>query len=468
MMTISIQTLGCKLNQLESEALAEAFEKEGFRLVSGDDGADLYIINTCTVTSKAEQKARRIIRKAYRDYPESCVIITGCYAQLKPEELAKIENASTGSGTASNTEQKRIFVVSGDHKSRILDLPKFIMQSAVSPWEIPLAMERWMQHDDDIALEDRFRFNANSFSNHSRAFLKIQDGCNNACTFCAVHFARGKSVSLDSDELLRRLQALEARGYGEAVLTGVNINQYDDGKNNFSRLLNILLEGTNRIALRISSIEPDLINADFLDVIAHPRIRPHFHLSVQSGSDAILKTMRRRYTAQQVLHAIEKLREVKDDPFIACDIICGFPGEDDKAFDETFTLCEQAAFSWIHAFPFSPRPGTDAARLPHHVPERTSVLRVERLIQLAEKTREEYIKRNVGRCVDIIIENHAEKSAYAAGITENYLRVSIPLSGNEVLKPGMTVRGKIISPFNSEDTDDARIDAAAAFIHSFR
>ncbi len=480
MMTVSVQTLGCKLNQLESEAIAEAFAKEGFRVVSRNDvsgadaassagadadieaGADLYIINTCTVTSKAEQKARRMIRKAYRDFPLSCVIITGCYAQLKSAELEHID-IQNGNSDFRADAQKRIFVVSGDKKSGILDLPNYIMQSLVSPWELPFALKHWIENDTVTFPHGRFRFNANSFSSHSRAFLKIQDGCNNACTFCAVHLARGKSVSLASEELLVRLRTLEEKGFGEAVLTGVNINQYDDGKNDFPSLLNVLLEGTNRVALRLSSIEPDLITPPFLESIKHSRIRPHFHLSVQSGSDAVLKAMGRRYTADHVLKAVEKLREAKDDPFLACDIISGFPGEDDKAFAETYTLCEEAAFSWVHAFPYSPRPETAAARLPNRIPERTAVFRVQRLISLAEKGRSEYIKRNIGRQLDVIIEDNTAEStgALSVGLTENYLRASIQHSGAKTLKPGTTVRCRIISPYTRSQSDDSRIDVTA-------
>jgi threonylcarbamoyladenosine tRNA methylthiotransferase MtaB len=462
MITVSVQTLGCKLNQLESEALAEAFEKAGFRLVSGVAGADLYIINTCTVTSKAEQKARRIIRKAYRDFPESCVIITGCYAQLKPNELTDLDHQSAKNDSSANLA-KRIFVVSGDKKSKILDLPNAIMHSLVSSYELSSILERWILHDGEIIPEDRFRFNANSFSNHSRAFLKIQDGCNNACTFCAVHLARGKSISLASQELVSRLQTLEKLGFGEAVLTGVNINQYNDGKNDFPRLLTLLLEGTKHISLRISSLEPDLIHSDFLEVLSHPRIRPHFHLSVQSGSDAILKKMGRKYMAYQVLDAIEQVRKVKDDPFFACDIICGFPGENDAAFEETFALCEQANVSWIHAFPYSPRPGTAAAKLPHHIPERIAVERVERLIALAEKNRSNYIKRTIGKKLEVIIEDNTENTTQAVGITENYLRALIPLSGNQTLNAGTSILCRIISPCNSENTNDSRIDVLATW-----
>jgi threonylcarbamoyladenosine tRNA methylthiotransferase MtaB len=397
-----------------------------------------------------------MIRKACRDYPEACVIITGCYVQLKQKELEEIEN---------RIASKRTFVVSGDNKSRILDLPKHLTQTAVSHWELSSVLEDWFLNKAEVHPEDRFRFHASSFSNHSRAFLKIQDGCNNACTFCAVHFARGKSVSLAAEELLRRLQDLEAHGYGEAVLTGVNINQYFDGKHNFAHLLTVLLNGTKRIALRLSSIEPDLISADFLQAISHARIRPHFHLSVQSGSDAVLTLMGRKYTKQQVLDAIETLREAKDDPFIACDIISGFPGEDDSAFEETVSLCEKADFSWIHAFPFSPRPGTAAANLPHHVPERIAVERVERLILLAKKGREDYIQRNVGKQLDVIVEDNSADSAHIVGMSENYLRVLI--SQPNLLKPGTTIPCKIISSYKSEKetdakNDDSRIDAIAS------
>jgi threonylcarbamoyladenosine tRNA methylthiotransferase MtaB len=264
-----IQTLGCKLNQLESEAITDSFLRSDFVQFSADEdqikkSPSFIIINTCTVTSKADQKARRVIRKALREYPESCVLVTGCYAQLNREDLLKLDNG----------KKKRLFVIK---KDRIIDLPNHCNGSE----EPDRLLENFTGSGQT---EERvFQSNPQRFSAHTRSFLKIQDGCDNRCTYCAIRLARGPSVSLKADEVLSRLQILE-KNHGEAVLTGVNISQYCDKKSNINLagLLDILLKGTEKISLRLSSLAPDSVSEELAYILSDKRIRAHFHLSIQS------------------------------------------------------------------------------------------------------------------------------------------------------------------------------------------
>jgi threonylcarbamoyladenosine tRNA methylthiotransferase MtaB len=414
-------------------------------------GPDILLVNTCTVTSKAEQKARRIIRKALRDYPQALLIVTGCYAQVEQERLGALETEACG--TAG-----RLFVVSGDQKSILLDLPRMLSElpDGVAGWRAdPAAVLSTLLSPRTAATrppsmsQERFRFIPGDFSFHSRAFLKIQDGCDKHCTYCRVRLARGPSVSLEAEQVLSALQALEARGYGEAVLTGVNISRYcAPGELDLAGLLGCLLEGTEHIRLRLSSLEPGPelagMKRDFFTVLAHPRIRPHVHLSVQSGSPRILEKMGRLYTPQDIEGWVRRFRSVKDDPFVAGDIITGFPGETEDAFGETYELCRRIGFTWIHAFPYSPRPGTEAYRFREPVSEREAVARVERLLALGRQGRRSYIEGWVGRTVEAVIEAYKpEAPGTAAGVSENYLKLLITLPQGAAPSPGSLVRCRI-------------------------
>jgi threonylcarbamoyladenosine tRNA methylthiotransferase MtaB len=452
MVSVSIQTLGCKLNQLESEAIAEAFKREGFRVLDGpvQDGADITVINTCTVTSKAEQKARRIIRKALKDNPQACVVVTGCYAQLDREIIRSMEQETAGPG-----REGRLFVVTGDAKARLLDLPGFLRDAP--PPELGLLLDAWNTGALAAPGEagDAFRFTVRDFSFHSRAFLKIQDGCDSACSYCRVSLARGSSVSLSADVALERLRALEEGGYGEAVLTGVNLNQYRwDGKD-LGLLLDYLIAGTNRIRLRLSSLEPEGFSSLF-QVLADKRIRPHFHLSVQSGSGAVLDRMRRPYNPGDVERAVHRLRKLQEDPFLACDIITGFPGETIDDFERTLDLCRRLDFAWIHAFPYSRRPGTEAWHFRESVPERETVRRVESLFCLARQNRAAYINRWQGRVVEAVVQGGSPRFCRGSVLTENYLRLALRLDGKSSPVAGSLVRCRIGEPFGAADT---RFDA---------
>jgi threonylcarbamoyladenosine tRNA methylthiotransferase MtaB len=469
MVSVSVYTLGCKVNHLESEAIAHAFRVQGFRVLpwdraSEEPGADILVFNTCTVTSKAEQKARRVIRKALRDHPHAVLMVTGCYAQVAPEAL----DALGKEGDALDTN--RLVVVSGDTKSLLLDLPGFLAKTM--PEAVALvSLSQWLREKEasQTPATERFRFMPGDFSLHSRASVKIQDGCDNHCSYCRVRLARGRSVSLEADQIRAALQALEAKGYGEAVLTGVNITQYRDtgiyrGALHLGALLRYLLAGTERIRLRLSSLEPEGLTEDLLAVLGHPRIRPHFHLSLQSGSPKILEQMGRRYTPEDVEKGIRRLRAVKDDPFLGCDIITGFPGETEEAFEETYALCRRSDFAWIHAFPYSPRPGTAAYTYPGTVREEDAVLRVERLGTLGRAGRQAYSRRWQGRDVEAILEASKESNPpFIPAVSDNYLKLLVPFPDQEPPPWGSAIRCRI-GTLPDRGEEFSRFDALGEYL----
>jgi threonylcarbamoyladenosine tRNA methylthiotransferase MtaB len=482
-----VYTLGCKLNQLESESIAGAFSAAGFSVVPwnetlraedvpGEPG--ILVINTCTVTSRSEQKARRVIRKALRDFPRSCVLVTGCYAQVGAAALEQLE----GEGGIAAGPGKRLFVIPGGLKGEILDLPPFLAGkkppdgAPPSLRELRAQVESWAAGLSPVNSlpasaagdGDSFRFSPAAFSFHSRAFLKVQDGCDNRCAYCLVRIARGKSRSLGAAEALAALKRLEAGGFGEAVLTGVNLSQYRSalpGAAGLPGLLEYLLEGTERIRIRLSSIEPGVFSPRFIRALSHERVRPHFHLSLQSGSDLVLKRMGRVYRASEAMEGIAQLRAARDDPFLACDIIAGFPGETAGEFEKTWEFCRNAGFAWIHAFPFSPRPGTPARDFPDPVCEREAGRRAGRLGALARRSRTEYLNRWMGREAEFVSEAHRKdqekKPGFIPGITDNYLRLFVPLEGKAPPPPGSLLRCRIRPGKEGEIPDPRRFDAAA-------
>ena len=468
-MYFSVYTLGCKLNQLESEAIADSFCREGFTFVPWDSvprEPSILVINTCTVTSMADQKARHIIRKTLRDHPAACLIITGCYAQMDREVIAGLvsEHSSVGQSPVeqSSGEGERLFVIPGEEKDRILDLPRFLagagaaaLPGLVASW---LASFRKAFPDEQKQGNAAFRFRPENFASHSRGFLKIQDGCDHRCTYCRVSLARGKSRSLDAAEILQELQSLERRGFAEVVITGVNIMQYRASGFGLSGLLDFLLKETEKIRIRLSSIEPgggpggfspEQSYKDFAGVLSHPRIRPHFHLSVQSGSPAILAKMGRTYTPADIERSVLLLRSIREDPFLACDIIAGFPGETESEFEKTRELCEHSGFAWIHAFPFSRRPGTAAYDFPGQVSAKDAVKRVEVLTALARKGRQQYLGRWEGKEVEAVVEKRERSklpglpSGFVPGLSENYLKLLIACGGESMPAPGSLIRCRI-------------------------
>ncbi len=442
-------TLGCKLNQLETESIVDRFSEAGAAVVGQDDEADIYLVNTCTVTSKAEQKARRVIRQALARNAQAVVLATGCYAQMEPEGIS--------------TLGERVFVVSGDDKAILLSLASWLHDNWQGHGDLFDAVKEWKAGLD--GKEDRFSFHPGSFSLHSRPSLKVQDGCDNRCTYCRVCIARGPSISLDPAAALERAKRLEEVGKAEIVLTGVNLSQYRHGEVDFPRLLALLAESTSSIRFRVSSYEPEKINPAFLEAFSHPRVQPHVHLAAQSGSTPVLNRMARPYRAEKILQAVKALRAAKDDPFIAADIIAGFPGETDEEFADTLSLCRSLDLAWIHAFPFSARPGTRAFDMKPRIPERIAGERAKALGTLAREGKSRYVGRWIGRSVEVILEKdgnrEGESGVYAGGTSENYLKVLVCKDemarrpGGEAGEAGTVLRVVLAPPPANSDADAA-------------
>ncbi|MFA6844645.1 MAG: tRNA (N(6)-L-threonylcarbamoyladenosine(37)-C(2))-methylthiotransferase MtaB [Sphaerochaetaceae bacterium] len=401
-MRVCVYTLGCRLNQGESEAIADAFAKAGFTIATEEEPADLYVVNTCTVTSKAEQKARRMLRKFNQVAP---TIATGCYAQLNSDELLALGG--------------NIVVFPLSRKASLLSLPKYLLSCLDCGMDLLGAIRSY--HGENT---DPFAFDASSFSYHSRAYLKIQDGCDNACSYCRVHVARGKARDLDAGIAVQRALQLQDEGFHEIMLTGVNLTMYDHRGEGLGALVEKLLLALGPdMRLRLSSMEPDHVDDRLLDTLSDYRMQPHFHLPIQSASDVVLQRVNRHYEVRHLLHIIERLRKAKDDPFLAADVITGLPAEDDIEFEKTYRFFEEQRFSMMHVFPFSPRPDTALYHAKDKVPESVRDARALRLRTLAEGLHEAYKTRQVGKRTEVILEERKHGAWW--GTTGNYLEVRI-------------------------------------------
>ena len=430
---VHFETLGCKLNQIESESIAKSFGDYGFLCTMEPITAKkdicldtkLAIINTCTVTSKAEQKARRIIRLLLEKFPNAIIIVTGCYAEVESQAIEKIDT--------------RLAVLKGTAKDALADYPNIIFdylksKEAYNPIDFCNFLK--INFAKVQITHSTFRLSTDSFIHHSRASIKIQDGCSNNCAYCRIHIARGKPVSLDAKEVISRVLQLEEANQKEVVITGVNLSQYRSvyAENNtetyidFADLLNILLKKTNKIQFRISSLYPDRVDENLTPILTHERICPHFHLSVQSGSNDILKAMNRSYKRDVIFNAVNNLRKAKPNCFIACDIIAGFPGETEENFQDTMDLCNTCDFTWIHAFPFSPRPGTQAYTMKNKVPENITKNRVKKLTDFGSNSKKRYLSSLIGKELPAIVEKRRNPDLRV--VTNNFIHVKITNSSD--------------------------------------
>ncbi len=429
-MRVGFHTFGCKLNQYETESLARPFSERGFTLVPASQEADIYLINTCTVTARADQKARGLIRSVARRRPESLVIVTGCSAQLEAAGLSAL---------APN-----VAVVPQSEKSILLKLPALF--SAEGPSLTPAEAMKVLQArgGGETGSGDPFGARPGALAFHTRAYLKIQDGCDSRCAYCRVPLARGPSVCLEPGEVVRRAVELETLGFREIVLTGVNISSYASGGAGLVRLLEALLRQTSVPRYRLTSVEPEAVSEDLARVVSSSRVCPHFHISVQSGSDAVLLRMRRRYNAARVREGIALLRQAAGDPFLAADLLVGFPGETEKDFQATRRLADSAGFAALHVFPFSPRPGTEGAGLPDPVPER---IRDERAAVLSALSRElslSYGARWAGREAEVLLQGPGKRGETGwTGVSSNYLKVSVRGVPSEADARGRIARVRI-------------------------
>lgn len=468
---IHFETLGCRLNQDESEGAARCFSKAGF--VSDLDPISskteisndviLCIINTCTVTGKAEQKARRIIRLLLEKFPKAPLIVTGCYAELDGKQITEIC-------------PDRICILSGMKKFILSRIAEEAAGGVLDAEKNLLGRNPLQNFIDECSKEEvsaklnKFTLFTPVFEKHSRSSLKIQDGCNNNCSFCRIHLARGKSVSLDVQEAIDRAREQEAHGAVEIVLTGVNLSQYA-GKSPegpllaFGGLLERLLAETSRVKYRVSSFYPQHVTEDLCKILAKDRIQPFFHLSIQSGSDRILDKMCRPYKVEHVARAVELLRKYKPGCFISCDIIAGFPGETEEDFALTEKLCRESNFAWIHAFPYSPRPGTAAKDMKPQIPERIKDERVKVLTSYAVNGKIDFIRNAIGKTFNAIVENSRSMrlgltaSNVFHAVTDNYIHVEF--TSGEFIPQGTVVKLKVTAVLEENIRSGKEIEAAA-------
>lgn len=427
-MNVCVYTLGCRLNQCESEAIADSFAKEGFTIVGEETPAQLYVVNTCTVTSKAEQKARRMIRKFAS---VGVTLATGCYAQVNADELQSLS--------------ENVIVVPLEKKAHLLKLAAHVKASLVAGFDL---RQGCLSFSDGKA--SVFDYDATSFSYHSRAYLKVQDGCDNECAYCRVHIARGKAVSLDSASVVERALALENAGFSEIMLTGVNLTMYDHQGAGLGGLLEkVLAKLGPDIRLRLSSLEPDHIDDRLLDVLGDPRMQPHFHIPVQSASNTVLQRVNRHYDIHQLSAILDRLRIAKDDPFIAGDVITGLPGEGDEEFEETYRYFSEQKFAQMHVFPFSPRPDTPLFKATDRVCESIRDERALRLRNLSTSLHQEYLMRQSNKPTEVVLQNR--KGGYWYGLSGNYIEVKV-LDAPAFAKEGMLVK----ATFSLIDTETTK------------
>ncbi len=464
MRTIHFETLGCRLNQVESEGAARFFTDSGFSVTmepftakSFDEGVCLCVVNTCTVTAKAEQKARRIIRMLLKCCPDSAVAVTGCYAQLDQKEIMAIDG--------------RVCVLGGQHKGSLADLPPLLKKLLeenpnLSGVEISRQVQKIFDKENNSSVQNistsPFRLATETFINHSRSSLKIQDGCNCVCTYCRIRLARGKSVSLTASEVIERVKKLEEAGQSEVVITSVNISQYSSEYNGkkvrFAELLELILSNTKKIGVRISSLYPEIVDEKLALVLENPRVRPYFHISVQSGSDSVLSKMKRPYKIEAVYRATSLLKKAKKNPFLACDIIAGFPGETDEDFDLTLKMLSECGFTYVHAFPFSPRPGTEAFKMRPMVPNYITDKRIAALEEFNKNSKTEYINSFVGQTLPAVCETlHRAKvfkdRVIIHAVTENFLHCQLNFSTKNANLPvaGTEIMVKILRPLCEDE-----------------
>lgn len=469
---IHIETLGCRLNQIESESVANFFSNDNFSVhmksITSKDSVNndvlLAIVNTCTVTAKAEQKARRVIRLLLKKFPFAIVIVTGCYAQVNKLEIEQIDS--------------RIVVLPGKVKSRLSNVPKMmnkILQENKDLNKIHHKVKDTListicSGDIPEISENPFKLVTDTFLHHSRSSIKIQDGCNNRCTYCEICIARGKSLSLDVEEVLSQVKKLKEKGQKEVVFTTVNIAQYKGRYKNdfydFADLLKFLLAETEGVNFRFSSLYPQIVDDRLCKLIEDERVRPHFHLSVQSGSDNILRAMARPYSRDVVINACNKLKMAKKNPFLACDIIAGFPGETDEDFEMTMSLLNECGFTFVHAFPFSPRPNTIAFSLKPKVAEFVTRNRIQRLMDFSVEKKISYINSLLGRKRKAIIEtthNSLDSSNLNVNcVTDNFLHCQLAISENQIIPPASSeVEVIITSPLIEKIKNNEEYDVLA-------
>ena len=402
-MKIAFYTLGCKVNQYETQALEQLVTQRGHSLVPFEEAADAYVINTCTVTAVSDKKSRQVIRRARKSAPDAIIAVCGCYPQTHPDDVEKL-----GVDLIAGTGDRTGFV--------------------------DLLEREWSDRQPITALDDAFQrrtfepLPAGGLEGRTRAMLKMEDGCVNFCSYCIIPYARGRVRSLPLDDCVRQARELEAAGYREIVLTGIEISSWGqdlEGKPELIEAIEAICQGLSPdTRVRLGSLEPRTITPDFCRrAAALPNLCPHFHLSMQSGCDTVLARMNRKYDSNRYYESVKFLHEVYDRPAVTTDLIVGFPGETEEEFQQTLDFIQKCAFSAMHIFPYSKRPGTPAAKLPGQVLNAVKEERAHRAAQIARTMQDAYLDSWVGETVPVLFEE--ERDGLWRGHTTRYCEVTV-------------------------------------------
>lgn len=407
---VNFLTLGCKVNQYETEAMMELFKNRGYE-ITDDLNCDIHVINTCTVTNMSDRKSRQQISKVKKNNPNAIIAVVGCYSQVSADEVEKIEGINVIIGTKYRNEIVDLCEQSRDQKAFIKKIGDVFRTKEFEDLSI-------MQQNE-----------------MTRAYIKVQEGCNQFCTFCIIPFARGRVRSRRPNSIYEEAKKLAAHGYKEVVLTGIHVASYGlDFKEDLS-IIDVIekisqIEDIKRI--RLSSVEPRLITEEFLKRLKNTKKAcDHFHLSLQSGSDRILQLMNRRYNTDEYYRKVQSIRKFFPDAGLTTDIIVGFPGETEDDFQKTLEFSKKVEFSKIHVFKYSPRKGTKAALMSPQIEDKVKKERSQHLIQLSNQMTNDILKRYVDRKIDVLFE-HKNENGYMSGFTTNYLRVKVPYDVHKV------------------------------------
>lgn len=408
MKKVALHNLGCKVNAYETEAMQEILEKNGYEIVPFKEGADIYIINTCTVTNMADRKSRQMLHRAKKMNPDAIVVAAGCYVQTEKDKVDECIDIIIG-----NNKKKDILEILKEYEAQETVKKELIDINHTKEYE---------------------ELHLSKTAEHTRAYIKVQDGCNQFCTYCIIPFARGRVRSREKDNVIREVRTLADNGYKEVVLTGIHLSSYgvDTGDNLLDLILAVHeVEGIERI--RLGSLEPRIITEEFAKTIASlPKMCPHFHLSLQSGCDETLKRMNRRYSAEEYYEKCQLLRKYFGNPALTTDVIVGFPGETEEEFAQSKAFVDKIDFYETHIFKYSKRAGTKAAVMENQVPEEIKTKRSNELLELNRQKMEAYEEKLVGTVQEVLMEESIEKDGeiYQVGHTKEYVKISLKTDEN--------------------------------------
>ncbi|KAB2929375.1 MAG: tRNA (N(6)-L-threonylcarbamoyladenosine(37)-C(2))-methylthiotransferase MtaB [Leptonema illini] len=454
-LSVGIHTLGCRLNQYESDGILNRFGRHSYRIVPLTDGPDIAIINTCTVTESADARNRNIIRQVLRRNPQARIFVTGCYAQTDPEKILGIPGvrAVVGNDRKSNIFEIIEGMLEEERRSDADPVSQSVhsLRTTQSPPSAQVSLSGGAIADPGrgkrAVLTDPFAYGDVFPVDHSRAYLKIQDGCDRKCSYCKIPQARGGGISRDAAEIMAHLRRMDEAGIPEIVLTGVNLGWFRENNMRFADLLERMLETVKHARIRLSSIEPSDVNERLAELSLHPRFCNYLHVPVQSGSANILRQMKRSYTPETFRMRIEKVRSINPDVFLGTDLMVGFPGETDADFEDSMKLLVDLDIAGVHAFPFSPREGTAAAVMPGRVHGTIVKERMQRVAAHKEAAMESFYRRMDGRIVEGVLEGEIKAEAKEAGsslfmeaLTGEFLRLNVPVSESSPLRRGQLVK----------------------------